>query len=143
MHICIPVLRHCSLSCCCTPSKRTWPHPFASHLHSDIYKHLSDCPSVFFYPGWTDPGYWVIYLITLKADFKNALYWRIHSALTIISSLSLCLIGFIRYLQSTLHSCTVSNCGLGKYQVYSYYLIKVYLRMDFFVQLHRKEDIPV
>ena len=37
--------------------RRAWPHPFASHLPLDIYKHLSDPLTVFFSPCWIDPGY--------------------------------------------------------------------------------------
>jgi len=35
--------------------RSVWPFPFASHI-LDIYRHLSDPPSVFFFQGWTDPG---------------------------------------------------------------------------------------
>ena len=53
----VQVLGHCSLSYHYTPPIRAWPHPIASHLPLDIHKHLSDLPSVFFSPCWTDSGY--------------------------------------------------------------------------------------
>jgi len=56
-NFCVQVLGHYSFSYHCALPWRAWPHSFASHLPLDIYKHLSDLSSVFFSPGWTDPGY--------------------------------------------------------------------------------------